>query len=126
MARPAFSLVLDYLRRTARPPAGAEPTDGDLLEQFVTRKDPSAFDALMRRHGALVWGVCRRLLPGDHDAEDAFQATFLVLARKAGAVRWRGSAGPWLYATARRVARNARVRSARRSYHETRTPAPEP
>ncbi len=91
-------------------------TDGELLERFRLRTGPadaaaeSAFEALVDRHAAMVWGVCRRSLDRS-DAEDAFQATFLVLVRKAGSIRVddRGSAGRWLYGVARKVA--ARVRS---------------
>jgi hypothetical protein len=78
--------VLRHLRRAALLPAGGGMTDGQLLQSFIHRGDETAFEALVRRHGALVLGVCRRVLRNWHDAEDAFQATFLVPARKADSI----------------------------------------
>jgi RNA polymerase sigma-70 factor (ECF subfamily) len=82
--------------------------DRDLLERFVSNRDRSgelAFTALVARHGRMVLGVCRRILCDPTEADDAFQATFLVLARKAGSIRLTGSLGPWLYGVSTRVAR---------------------
>src|SRR5437660_11897536 len=97
MAHNPLATVLDHLRTLAQ---GAEPadalTDGQLLEQFTARHDRGAFELLLQRHAGLVWGVCCRVLRNQHDAEDAFQATWLVLARKAGALDRRGSVGGWL------------------------------
>lgn len=95
--------------------------DGDLLDHF--RRDPGAtgqdaFRILVERHGAMVLGVCRNLLKDPHDADDAFQATFLVLVRRAESIRQRESLAPWLYGVACRVARKARVRSERRQKRE--------
>jgi RNA polymerase sigma factor (sigma-70 family) len=110
-------------------------TDRQLLERFVNRNDSSAEDAftiLIERHGPMVWGVCRRLLSDPYAAADAFQATFLVLVRKARAVRVDDSIGPWLFGVSRRVAARARVTSLRQRARETggvealAGPAPDP
>jgi RNA polymerase sigma factor (sigma-70 family) len=96
-------------------------SDGELLERFLARRDPAAeaaFATLVERHGLMVWGVCRRLLDDPHAAADAFQATFLVLARKARRVRVDGTLGRWLYGVARRVAMRARSLAARRAARE--------
>jgi RNA polymerase sigma factor (sigma-70 family) len=84
-------------------------SDRQILERFVDRRDESAFEALMVRHGPMVLNVCRQLLRNPHDVEDAFQAVFLVLVRKARGVRVEGSLGPWLYTVANRVAARARA-----------------
>jgi DNA-directed RNA polymerase specialized sigma24 family protein len=81
-----LSDVLRHVRALVGAAPG-DPSDRTLLERFARTRDEVAFAEVVRRHGALVWGVCRHLLRHDHDAEDAFQAAFLVLARKAGAVR---------------------------------------
>src|SRR5215470_12585936 len=93
-------------------------SDGDLLERFVTMRDESAFALLVQRHGPMVLGVCRRLLRHAQDAEDAFQATFLALARRATSIRRRNSVASWLYGVARHVALRARTAAARRRTHE--------
>src|SRR5690349_51992 len=101
--------------------AGADvPTDGQLLGRFVTGHDEAAFEELLRRHGPLVLGVCRRVLRHRDDADDAFQATFLVLLRKAGSIGKRESVGSWLYGVAYRVAAKARLRAGRRRECERR------
>jgi RNA polymerase sigma factor (sigma-70 family) len=107
-------MVADTLARTVTRlvAAGAGP-DADLLRRFVAARDEDAFAQLVRRHGPMVFGVCRRTLGHQQDAEDAFQATFLVLARKAHAVRPDG-VSRWLYGVAVRVANKARTRRARR------------
>jgi RNA polymerase sigma-70 factor (ECF subfamily) len=87
--------------------------DALLLDRFVDQWDQAAFGDLVRRHGPMVLGVCRRILRDAHAAEDAFQATFLLLVRKAGSVRKRGSVGPWLYGVAVRVALEARGAASR-------------
>jgi RNA polymerase sigma factor (sigma-70 family) len=94
----------------------AVPSDGDgeLLGRFVERRDETALAALVKRHGPMVWGVCRRLL-AHHDAEDAFQATFIVLVRKAASVKPRGMVGNWLYGVARQVSLQARTTVRRRA-----------
>jgi RNA polymerase sigma factor (sigma-70 family) len=84
-------------------------SDRQILERFVDRRDEAAFEALMVRHGPMVLNVCRRLLRDPHDVEDAFQAVFLVLVRKARGIRVEGSLGPWLYTVSNRVAARARA-----------------
>jgi RNA polymerase sigma factor (sigma-70 family) len=93
-------------------------TDRELLLRFALENDQDAFTALVRRHAAMVYGVCRRALPNAQDAEDACQATFLVLIRQAGRQRWEPSLTNWLYTTARRVAYNARLAARRRLRRE--------
>src|SRR5690348_6347229 len=97
---------------------GLAVTDGALLERFLGRHDGDAFAELVRRHGPMVLGVCRRLLRDPHDAEDAFQATFLVAVRKAASVRPRELFGNWLYGVAYRTALGARAGIARRRARE--------
>ncbi len=94
-------------------------TDADLLARFVESGDPPAFAALVTRHGPLVLGVCRRALGATADADDAFQATFLVLIRKADTMPWRATVGPWLYGVAHRISRKARFKRDRRFAVET-------
>jgi RNA polymerase sigma factor (sigma-70 family) len=91
---------------------------GKLLERFVQGRDEAAFAALVSLHGPMVLGVCRRILRDEHDVEDAFQATFLVLVRRAGAIRRGDLVGHWLYGVAHRVAVRARAQAARRRVHE--------
>ena len=105
--------VLQHLRSTLVP-EGADRTDGQLLECFLSRGEPAALEALVCRHAPMVWGVCLRVLGRDHDAEDAFQATFLVLVRKGASVWPRERVGPWLYGVAYRTALKARTLAARR------------
>jgi RNA polymerase sigma factor (sigma-70 family) len=93
-------------------------SDGQLLERFISRQDEHAFEELLRRHGPMVLGVCRRLLGHAQDAEDAFQATFMVLVRRARAVQPRELVGNWLYGVACRVALDAQARSNRRRGRE--------
>src|SRR5947208_4577983 len=103
---------LATLCRRLAPPADPR-TDGDLLAAFLHDQDEPAFAELVRRHGPLVWGVCRRLLPDVADAEDAFQATFLVLVRRSGSLTHSPAVGPWLYRVAAWTARNLRRKNAR-------------
>src|SRR5262245_42208023 len=109
---------LQQLRDTALLPDGADMTDGELLEGFVMRRDEAAFAALVRRHGPMVWGVCRRVVPRPQDAEDAFQATFLVLVRKAASVVPREMVANWLYGVAHQTALNARATTTKRRTRE--------
>jgi RNA polymerase sigma factor (sigma-70 family) len=102
-------------------------TDGQLLECFVTCRDEAAFEALVRRHGPMVLGVCRRVLHHAQDAEDAFQATFLVLVRKANSIHQAELLGNWLYGVAYRTALEARAAAIRRRRREKQVnPMPEP
>ena len=87
-----------------------ELSDRELLERFVEATDEVAFTVLIERHGPMVLGVCRRALANFHDAEDACQATFLVLTRRAGSIRKQESLASWLYGVAQRIAVKARAR----------------
>src|SRR5262245_15284 len=95
-------------------PASDEWSDRQLLDRFARERDESAFACLVRRHGALVLGVSRRVLRHDQEAEEVFQASFLILAHKAASRRWQHSIAGWLYCVAYRLAVRARVRIARR------------
>ncbi len=117
MASRSLSAVLPHLRRLLAGGAD-EPGDPQLLEHFLRRRDEGAFATLVRRHGPMVLAVCRRLLPDPNDAEDAFQATFLVLVRKASSVGRPERLGNWLYGVAYRVALKARGHNARRRRRE--------
>jgi RNA polymerase sigma-70 factor (ECF subfamily) len=97
--------AIRYLRRAALLDAGVDLSDGQLLERFLTVRDEAAFEMLVRRHGPMVFSLCKRVIGNAHDAEDAFQATFLVLARKAHSVVPREAVGNWLYGVAYRTRR---------------------
>jgi RNA polymerase sigma factor (sigma-70 family) len=127
MGKITAGVLMRHLRRLA-PGGQADPaTDGDLLRRYATQRDEAAFAVLVRRHGPMVWNACRRALRDHQDAEDVFQATFLVLAKKAGTVRWRDSAAGWLYAVALRLAARARCQAARRPLSAVVEPAaPDP
>jgi RNA polymerase sigma factor (sigma-70 family) len=114
----ALESVLDYLRKQVGKEAMKDLSDTELLERFCGRREEAAFALLLLRHGPAVLGVCRRMLGDVHAAEDAFQATFLVLVRKAGSVRKRQSLGSFLYGVAYRTAARARVQAAERRTRE--------
>jgi RNA polymerase sigma factor (sigma-70 family) len=118
MPRAPLRSVLDHLRHALAPPDTAGVTDAQLLERFVRQGDEAAFELLVRRHQRLVHGVCRRVLRDAQGAEDAFQATFLALVRKAGSVRRGGSVAGWLYQVAYRTALRAGSTAARRARRE--------
>jgi RNA polymerase sigma factor (sigma-70 family) len=109
MAAGRLNPLIRHLRRVVRPRGADGPSDAQLLERFVQGRDETAFELLVWRHGAMVHNVCRRVLRREHDAEDAFQATFLTLVRKAGSIGNRASVGGWLYKVAYRVALRARA-----------------
>src|SRR5262245_11292598 len=115
------------LRQAALRAKDAASSDADLLQHYLQGRDDAAFEALVRRHGPMVLGVCRRVLRNDADAEDAFQAAFLVLVRKAASVRPREKVANWLYGVAYHTALRARVATAKRRAREARLDdAPEP
>jgi RNA polymerase sigma factor (sigma-70 family) len=119
--------VLQHLRRALLLRDGLGPTDRQLLADYVRGRDASALAVLVWRHGPMVWGVCRRLLVGYHDAEDAFQATFLVLVRKAASIAAPDLLANWLYGVAYQTARKARAVVAKRGARERQvTDMPEP
>jgi RNA polymerase sigma factor (sigma-70 family) len=110
--------VLRDLRRTTLLREASSLSDGDLLKWFLTQREEAAFEILVRRHGPMVLGVCRRILRHSHGAEDAFQATFLVLMRKAGSITRPEVLGAWLYGVAYRIAVRAKAMTARRRTRE--------
>jgi RNA polymerase sigma factor (sigma-70 family) len=126
MARSEWGPVLRHIRTLAGQPAAAALTDGQLLRAFAGRHDEAAFAALVQRHGPLVLSVCRRVLRQEQDAEDAFQATFLVLARKAASIRQGHSLANWLYGVAHRTALRLRTAASRRALAGMPPPVPPP
>jgi RNA polymerase sigma factor (sigma-70 family) len=122
MADQQLALVLRHLRTLVDAGTASERTDPQLLEQFVARRDQAAFATLVQRHGPMVLGVCRGWLRDRHDAEDAFQATFLVLVRRAASLDRHKSLGGWLHNVACRVARKAAAQAAKRGAHERQAP----
>jgi RNA polymerase sigma factor (sigma-70 family) len=107
MKTATLNAVVGFVRRLSERDAGAL-SDGELLERFQRQRSEAAFGELVRRHGAMVLSTCRRVLRHEQDAEDAFQAAFLVLARKAGSIRHSAALGGWLHQVAHRIARRAR------------------
>ncbi|HYV36173.1 MAG TPA: RNA polymerase sigma factor [Gemmataceae bacterium] len=118
MATSRLSEVVQHLRKVVLLRDGGGLSDGQLLESFVAHRDEDAFAALVRRHAPMVWGVCRRILHSHHQAEDAFQATFLVLVRKAASVVPREMVANWLYGVAYQTAFKARAMAAKRGARE--------
>jgi RNA polymerase sigma factor (sigma-70 family) len=114
----AVNKTIEQLRRAVLAPDGAGLSDGRLLTCFVEHRDDSAFEALVRRLGPMVLGVCRRVMENDQDAEDAFQATFLVLVRKAAMVVPREAVANWLYGVAYQTARKGRAMAVKRRIRE--------
>ena len=127
MATGQVSQVIHSLRQAMLRHDGAGLTDGQLLDAFIERREEAAFAALVRRHGPMVWAVCLRVLRNHHDAEDAFQATFLVLVRKATSILPREMVVNWLYGVARQTALKARATISKRRMRERQTAEmPEP
>src|SRR5437762_2545308 len=118
MATGQLTGVVRYLRGAARLHKDEDRTEGELLACFVAARDEAAFASIVRRHGPMVLGVCRRILGQLQDAEDAFQATFLILVRKAASIQTSGLLGNWLYGVAYRTALKARGIAAHRRARE--------
>src|SRR5690242_1420069 len=118
MSNPHMRQVVQHLRKAALQHEAAGLTDGVLLGRFVDNRDKTALAALVRRHGPMIWGVCRRLVHDHHDAEDAFQATFLVLVRRAASVAPREMIANWLYGVAYQTALKTRATAAKRKARE--------
>ncbi len=112
------ALLLSHLRRLVEAHGLGELSDRELLERFAADHDEAAFAALLRRHGPMVFRTCHRVLHNAHDAEDVFQATFLVFARKATALRWHTSVAGWLHEVAHRLAMKVQTGTARRLARE--------
>jgi RNA polymerase sigma factor (sigma-70 family) len=118
MPQAPLGTVLRHLRHLVGTEGFGELSDAQLLERFVSRREESAFAALLQRHGRLVWSVCRQVLHHEQDAEDAFQATFLALARHAASIRRGQAVGSWLYHVAHRIALKAGIDRTRRRVRE--------
>jgi RNA polymerase sigma factor (sigma-70 family) len=118
MAAAQPDILLRYIRKLRAAYGSEQLSDRELLRRFAESNDQAAFELLMRRHGPMVLRLCRRILPQVQDAEDVFQATFLVLARQAASRHWQESVGNWLYGVAYRLAQGAKREAARRSRHE--------
>src|SRR5690348_13444237 len=118
MSRHNLRAVVHYLRQLIHAQGGSSAGDAELLERYVRCRDEAAFELLLWRHGAMVLHVCRRILPREQDAEDAFQATFLTFVRKARSISRRGSVAAWLYKVAYRITLAAKARTRKIATHE--------
>jgi DNA-directed RNA polymerase specialized sigma24 family protein len=119
MATAQLEILLRHIRKLAAKPGAGQATDRQLLDDFSARRDQAAFAALVARHGPMVLRVCRRVLNHEHDAEDAFQATFLVLARNSASIRKREALAQWLHGVAYRTALKLKRSAARRRNYES-------
>src|SRR5262245_64095636 len=122
MAKTAYSAILQFIRRISVDPRMRVSPDRELLQRFLGEQNEAAFEAILRRHGPMVLDVCRGVLANEADAEDAFQATFLTLARKAGSIRQAATLAGWLHGVAYRTALKARAESTRRRGREAGVP----
>jgi RNA polymerase sigma factor (sigma-70 family) len=121
MSNSPMNRVIQHFRRTLLPDEAAI-TDVQLLDSFVRQRNADALTALVHRHGSMVWGVCRRLLRSEPDAEDAFQATFLVFVRKAATIQDKDKLANWIYGVARQTAVRARLAALKRDGRERLVP----
>src|SRR5438067_10056495 len=122
MAATQFSKVIRQLRGVLARQDSVGLTEADLWDRYVHQRDEAAFETLVRRHGPMVLGVCRRILRNEQDAEDAFQATFLVLVRRAASLQSPSTLANWLHGVAYRTALEARSAAARRRAREAKVP----
>src|SRR5437870_1380758 len=118
MAPASVGILLQHIRKLAAGRRATQRSGRELLDDFVAHQDEAAFAVLVARHGPMVWRVCRRVLNHEQDAEDVFQAVFLVLAQKAGSIRKRAALAEWLHGVAYRTAMKAKRNAARRRKHE--------
>src|SRR5262245_45713394 len=123
MSKTVSSPILQWIRQVVEDQSVRQLTDRHLLQQFSDQRDEAAYGTLLRRHGPMVLDVCRSVLGNEADAEDAFQATFLILARKAASIRKTGSVGNWLHGVAYRTALKARSQLSARQKNEAHAPA---
>ena len=123
MGKAASNPILRVILQAVEDPQVRDASDRDLLRRFSERREAPAFHALLRRHGPMVFAVCRGVLGNEANAEDAFQATFLILARKAASIRKAASVGSWLHSVAYRTALQARALEATRKKCEALAPA---
>ena len=122
----AVATVLRHIRQLVQAENAAPFSDGQLLQRFADQRDEAAFTALVERHGDMVRGVCRQVLGNVHDAEDAFQAVFLVLARQAGTIRRPEAVAAWLHGVACRSANDLKRKAAQRQQRESALSQTEP
>src|SRR5580700_852231 len=113
-----LNIVLNHLRKVAATENAKQLSDRQLVERFVATRDEAAFTVLVKRHSAMILSVCWRVLQSEADADDACQATFMVLARKASSIRKKDSVASWLHGVAYRAANNLRTENVRRLARE--------